>query len=196
MEAVDVARGEIAYALRPWLVLRGHLRGHDGGARRHGLGLGHPGAARGDADQLRVRVGRDGGDHLHARLDRLRLRPAGAPAACSCSRPPSTPLATYPRWLQIVVECTPLFHGVSLVRALTLGDVGPAAAGHAVYLAPWVWRALRRQPADPNPAAQLAPRISSGRALCVDEGFYELSRVELDQIFGSLAQADKFDRNT
>jgi lipooligosaccharide transport system permease protein len=45
------------------------------------------------------------------------------------------PLAIYPRWLQIVVECTPLYHGVSLVRALTLGDVGPAAAGHALYLA-------------------------------------------------------------
>jgi len=45
------------------------------------------------------------------------------------------PLAIYPRWLQILVECTPLFHGVSLVRALTLGYVGPAAAGHALYLA-------------------------------------------------------------
>lgn len=45
------------------------------------------------------------------------------------------PLAIYPRWLQIVVECTPLYHGVNLLRALTLGDVGPAAAGHALYLA-------------------------------------------------------------
>jgi lipooligosaccharide transport system permease protein len=44
------------------------------------------------------------------------------------------PLSTYPRWLQLVVECTPLFHGVSLVRALTLGQVGPAALGHAAYL--------------------------------------------------------------
>jgi lipooligosaccharide transport system permease protein len=44
------------------------------------------------------------------------------------------PLSTYPRWLQLLVECTPLFHGVSLVRALTLGQVGPAAIGHAAYL--------------------------------------------------------------
>jgi lipooligosaccharide transport system permease protein len=44
------------------------------------------------------------------------------------------PLSTYPRWLQLVVECTPLFHGVSLVRALTLGQVGPALVGHAAYL--------------------------------------------------------------
>jgi lipooligosaccharide transport system permease protein len=45
------------------------------------------------------------------------------------------PLATYPRWLQLTVECTPLYHGVSLVRALTLGQVGVAAVGNAVYLA-------------------------------------------------------------
>jgi lipooligosaccharide transport system permease protein len=44
------------------------------------------------------------------------------------------PLSTYPRWLQLLVECTPLFHGVNLVRALTLGEVGPAALGHAAYL--------------------------------------------------------------
>jgi lipooligosaccharide transport system permease protein len=45
------------------------------------------------------------------------------------------PLSTYPRWLQIVVECTPLYHGVSLIRALCTGSVGPALFGHAVYLA-------------------------------------------------------------
>ncbi len=45
------------------------------------------------------------------------------------------PLSIYPRWLQLVVECTPLYQGVSLVRALTLGYVGLAAVGHVVYLA-------------------------------------------------------------
>ena len=45
------------------------------------------------------------------------------------------PLSTYPRWLQLLVECTPLYHGVSLVRALTLGQVGSAAIGNAAYLA-------------------------------------------------------------
>lgn len=45
------------------------------------------------------------------------------------------PLSIYPRWLQIVVECTPLYHGVNLTRALTLGTVGPAALGHAAYMA-------------------------------------------------------------
>jgi lipooligosaccharide transport system permease protein len=44
------------------------------------------------------------------------------------------PLSTYPRWLQLVVECTPLYHGVALLRALCLGGVGPALFGHAAYL--------------------------------------------------------------
>ncbi|MGI8491639.1 MAG: ABC transporter permease [Acidimicrobiales bacterium] len=44
------------------------------------------------------------------------------------------PLGTYPRWLQIVVECTPLFHGVALVRGLNIGDVTWGLAGHAAYL--------------------------------------------------------------
>jgi lipooligosaccharide transport system permease protein len=45
------------------------------------------------------------------------------------------PLSTYPRWLQIVVECTPLYHGVSLERGLCTGTVSPALLGHALYLA-------------------------------------------------------------
>jgi lipooligosaccharide transport system permease protein len=45
------------------------------------------------------------------------------------------PLSTYPRWLQIVVECTPLYHGVSLERGLCTGAVSPALLGHALYLA-------------------------------------------------------------
>jgi lipooligosaccharide transport system permease protein len=45
------------------------------------------------------------------------------------------PLSIYPRWLQLVVECTPLYHGVVLERALTLGAVGPGLLGHAAYLA-------------------------------------------------------------
>jgi lipooligosaccharide transport system permease protein len=44
------------------------------------------------------------------------------------------PLSTYPRWLQIVVECTPLYHGVSLTRSLTLGWVGWVDLVHVAYL--------------------------------------------------------------
>lgn len=44
------------------------------------------------------------------------------------------PLSTYPRPLQLVVQLTPLYHGVDLVRRLCLGDVGIEAAVHVVYL--------------------------------------------------------------
>ncbi|HUA28070.1 MAG TPA: ABC transporter permease [Streptosporangiaceae bacterium] len=45
------------------------------------------------------------------------------------------PLSVYPRPLQIIVECTPLYQGVALMRGLTLGVVGPALLWHAAYLA-------------------------------------------------------------
>jgi lipooligosaccharide transport system permease protein len=45
------------------------------------------------------------------------------------------PLSVYPRPLQIVVECTPLYQGVVLMRGLTLGVVGPGLIGPAAYLA-------------------------------------------------------------
>jgi len=45
------------------------------------------------------------------------------------------PLSVYPRAIQIVVECTPLYQGVALMRGLTLGVVGPALLWHVAYLA-------------------------------------------------------------
>jgi lipooligosaccharide transport system permease protein len=45
------------------------------------------------------------------------------------------PLGVYPRPIQIVVECTPLYQGVALMRGLTFGVVGPALLWHAAYLA-------------------------------------------------------------
>jgi lipooligosaccharide transport system permease protein len=44
------------------------------------------------------------------------------------------PLSVYPRPLQIVVECTPLFQGVTLMRGLTLGAVGPGLLWAVLYL--------------------------------------------------------------
>jgi lipooligosaccharide transport system permease protein len=46
------------------------------------------------------------------------------------------PVTQLPGWLQVVAEATPLYHGVALCRALTLGQVavGPDIA-HAAYLA-------------------------------------------------------------
>lgn len=45
------------------------------------------------------------------------------------------PLSTYPRALQVLVECTPLYQSVAVVRALTTGTVEPALVAHAAYLA-------------------------------------------------------------
>src|SRR5215467_6147386 len=45
------------------------------------------------------------------------------------------PLGVYPRPVQIVVECTPLYQGVALMRGLTLGVVGPGLLWHVAYLA-------------------------------------------------------------
>jgi len=43
------------------------------------------------------------------------------------------PLSVYPRWLQLAVECMPLFHAVELMRALTTGAVHVGMLGHAAY---------------------------------------------------------------
>ncbi|MGH3159371.1 MAG: ABC transporter permease [Streptosporangiaceae bacterium] len=45
------------------------------------------------------------------------------------------PLSVYPPVLRVIVECTPLYQGVALLRGLTLGAVGPGLLPHAFYLA-------------------------------------------------------------
>ena len=34
------------------------------------------------------------------------------------------PLSTYPGALRVVVRCTPLYHGIELIRGLVTGEVG------------------------------------------------------------------------
>jgi lipooligosaccharide transport system permease protein len=45
------------------------------------------------------------------------------------------PLGVYPRPVQVIVECTPLYQGVVLLRDLTVGVVGPDLLWRAAYLA-------------------------------------------------------------
>jgi len=45
------------------------------------------------------------------------------------------PLSVYPRALQIIVECTPLYQGVVLLRGLTFGVVKPDLLWSIAYLA-------------------------------------------------------------
>ncbi len=58
------------------------------------------------------------------------------------------PLSAYPGWLETVIQATPLYHGVDLLRALTTGAVGPAQIVSVVYLAALgllgAWLASRR----------------------------------------------------
>jgi lipooligosaccharide transport system permease protein len=44
------------------------------------------------------------------------------------------PVATFPVPLQVVVQVTPLYHGVELLRAITTGAVTWASAWHVLYL--------------------------------------------------------------
>lgn len=43
------------------------------------------------------------------------------------------PLSTYPGAMQVVVQATPLYHGVTLMRELMLGQVGAGMLVHAAY---------------------------------------------------------------
>jgi lipooligosaccharide transport system permease protein len=45
------------------------------------------------------------------------------------------PLSSYPPALQWVVQATPLYHGVALLRALVTGAVSPSLGWHVAYLA-------------------------------------------------------------
>ena len=42
-------------------------------------------------------------------------------------------LDVYPRWLQIVVECLPLQHGIELMRGINAGVFGWGMVGHCAY---------------------------------------------------------------
>ena len=44
------------------------------------------------------------------------------------------PLTVYPPTLRIVVECSPLYHGVELMRGLSVGVLSPGMFGHVAYL--------------------------------------------------------------
>jgi lipooligosaccharide transport system permease protein len=45
------------------------------------------------------------------------------------------PLSTYPEPIQLVVQLTPLYHGVDLIRGLTTGEVHAGLLVHVAYLA-------------------------------------------------------------
>jgi lipooligosaccharide transport system permease protein len=44
------------------------------------------------------------------------------------------PLSEYAPELQVLVQATPLYHGIELLRALTTGTVDAGLLGHVAYL--------------------------------------------------------------
>jgi hypothetical protein len=65
------------------------------------------------------------------------------------------PLSTYPRPLQVLVECTPLYHGIELVRGAVTGDVRWALLGSAAYLLVMGVAGWRSAPPPGAPAAEV-----------------------------------------
>lgn len=53
------------------------------------------------------------------------------------------PLSVYPEAVRWVVQVTPMYQGVALLRQLTLGTVGASALLHAAYLVAMGWWGLR-----------------------------------------------------
>jgi lipooligosaccharide transport system permease protein len=53
------------------------------------------------------------------------------------------PLERYPRPVELIVQATPLYQGVTLSRAVLLGGVHPGLVWHAVYLAVMGWLGMR-----------------------------------------------------
>jgi lipooligosaccharide transport system permease protein len=44
------------------------------------------------------------------------------------------PLSTYTPAVRVIVQCTPLYHGVALIRSLTTGAVSVGLLWHVAYL--------------------------------------------------------------
>ncbi|WP_084516483.1 ABC transporter permease [Microtetraspora niveoalba] len=59
-----------------------------------------------------------------------------------------SPVQDYPAWMEVLIQVTPLYHAVELVRGLCLSAYGVGMVGHAAYLLAMVagglWLAARR----------------------------------------------------
>ena len=87
----------------------------------------------GDADGVRVRGGRDGRDDVHALVAGLRPDQPRDPAAVPVLGD-VLPVSAYPPLLQLIVQVTPLYQGVDLIRALVTGHIDISILVHVVYL--------------------------------------------------------------
>jgi len=58
------------------------------------------------------------------------------------------PVSSYPWFIQVFMQLTPLYHAINLIRGLSLGVVGPAQVWDFVYLVVFfaigMWIAMRQ----------------------------------------------------
>ena len=120
----EIAIGELGWALIRGLALLGGVPRHHGGPRPHHDRVGAAGVL--PASML---VGFAFGAPGHGDLDAdphlagLRLRQRRCSSRCSCS-PARSCRSSPTRCLRVLVEVTPLYHGVELVRDITTGPPG------------------------------------------------------------------------
>ncbi len=134
MTVRDVAVGELLYTLLRGAVyavgfvtvmLVARPRRHAVGAARGARLAAHLGGVRGALGVQR---------HPHALVGGLRVRRAAARCRCSSSRRRSSPADEYPDVAAWILPLTPLYHGVELLRAFTLGDVTWLVLVNVAYL--------------------------------------------------------------
>ena len=122
-----------------WAVLRGILYAVPFMLVMVALGLvalpvGAAGAAGRGPDRLRHRRRRGGPHHVHEVLAGLRVRGAGRGAAVPVLRHVLSAVAST-RGVRVIVEWTPLYQGVVMLRDLVLGRGRPGLLWRAAYLA-------------------------------------------------------------
>ena len=109
-------------------LLHGHAR-----ARARRLVVGGAGAARDGLHRLRLRR-RGIAASRTCGAGRTSTSSTSRCCRCSSSRRPSSRSPSIPVWLEAVVQLTPLYHAVSLLRGLTTGAVGLAQLVDVAYL--------------------------------------------------------------
>ena len=124
----DIAVGRDRVRALPRPALRGRLLHRDRRARPRRVVVG---AARAAGDRLRRLRVRGRGRSLRSptcAAGRTSTSSTSRSCRCSSSRRRSSRSRPIPDWLEVVIQATPLYHGVELLRSLTTGTVGWRAA--------------------------------------------------------------------
>ena len=133
LQVGDVTLGEIAWCLSRGGVVRhrvSHRHARDG---PHRVRVGGPRPARRGPHRLRLRRGGLRGHDRSCAAGRTSTSSSWSRLPLFLFSTTFYPLSTYSEPLQWVVRTTPLYHGVELMRSLTLGTVSWDLLGHVAY---------------------------------------------------------------